>query len=258
MNKVINLISGPRNISTALMYSFAQRGDMMVMDEPFYGYYLSNASLSITHPSHQEIVDFMECDEQKVVESIQKKRDHNALFIKGMAHHFLSVAPSYLLAWDNVILIRHPKKLIASFAKVVDNPTLQDIGIKKASELFQYLNENGESPIVIDSDELMKNPSQYLQKLCALLQIPFSQSMLSWQKGGIPQDGIWAKHWYANVHKTTGFEIQQDKPLEIAPHLGPLLAEAMPYYELLQQYIFKTINYVANNLTKAMNIFRFC
>ena len=137
--KVINLISGPRNLSTALMYSFAQREDMTVLDEPFYGYYLQNASLEIEHPSQKEILQTMELNEEKVIENINSLRKQKNVFVKGMAHHYLTDSPNFILNWENVILIRHPKKLIASFSKVIHTPTLNDIGIKKASELFLFL-----------------------------------------------------------------------------------------------------------------------
>ncbi len=237
--KVINLISGPRNISTALMYSFAQRKDYEVLDEPFYGYYLKYGALAITHPSHMEIINAMECDEQRIVENINKISMEKNVFIKGMAHHFLSNAPEYICPWTNVILIRHPGKLIASFSKVISQPTLADIGIKKASELVTYLKNRGNDLIVIDSDELMIDPENYLRLLCNELKLDFNKRMLSWKEGGIPQDGIWARHWYSNVHRTTGFEVQQNKPMVVPPHLGPLLAEAIPYYNSLQPYILK-------------------
>jgi len=237
--KVINLISGPRNISTALMYAFAKRSDFQVLDEPFYGYYLSNAVLSIEHPSHSEIVTSMESDENEIVKHINELAAKSHVFIKGMAHHLLNEHPDYLLNWQNVILIRHPKKLIGSFAKVIPNPTLSDIGIKKAAQIFSFLNSKGKVPVVIDSDELMIHPERYLRKLCEALGIPFCMSMLSWEEGGIPEDGLWAKHWYANVHKTTGFSKQQNNPVTVPPHLGPLLAEAMPYYESFQSHILQ-------------------
>ncbi len=242
--KVINLISGPRNLSTALMYSFAQRDDFEVLDEPFYGYYLSNVMLDFEHPSQQEILDRMEPKEEKVAEQINKLLDVSAgrsrekhVFIKGMAHHYLSETPSFILNWQNVILIRHPKKLIASFSKVIENPTINDIGIKKASELYLFLKNNGKTPIVIDSDELLKNPKVYLKKLCKLLNISFSEKMLSWKKGGIPQDGIWAKHWYENVHNSEGFAVQKSSSQPLQVHLEPLLIEAYPYYENLKNDI---------------------
>lgn len=237
--KIINLISGPRNLSTAIMYSFAQRDDMHVLDEPFYGYYLKNAPLKIHHPSQKEILASMEVQESSVVLNINSLSEKQHVFIKGMAHHYLDSTPEFILGWQNVMLIRHPKKLIASFAKVIDNPSLSDIGIKKSSEIFRYLKENGKNPIVIDSDELLKAPQVYLKNLCDLLQLPFSKNMLSWKKGGIPEDGIWAKHWYANVHKSEGFKIQKTSSRALPEHLNPLLEEALPYYDMLKNNILK-------------------
>ncbi|MDN3722864.1 sulfotransferase family protein [Aequorivita sp. SDUM287046] len=237
--KVINLISGPRNLSTALMYSFAQRSDVTVLDEPFYGYYLQNASLENEHPSQKEILKSMELKEEKIIENINSLSEKKLIFIKGMAHHYLTETPEFILNWENVILIRHPKKLIASFSKVIHSPTLNDIGIKKASELFLFLKKNGKTPIVIDSDELLKNPKIYLNKLCDLLNIPFSEKMLQWKKGGIPEDGIWAKHWYKNVHNSEGFAVQKSSSAPLPKHLEPLLNEALPYYETLKNNILK-------------------
>ena len=235
--KVINLISGPRNLSTAIMYSFAQREDLKVLDEPFYGFYLKNASLENQHPSQQEILQTMELKEEKVIESINLLSEKQHVFVKGMAHHYLTESPEFILDWENVILIRHPKKLIASFSKVIHTPTLNDIGIKKASELFLFLKKNGRTPIVIDSDELLKNPETYLEKLYDLLNIPFSDKMLQWKKGGIPEDGIWAKHWYGNVHNSEGFTFQKSSSQPLPKHLEPLLNEALPYYETLKNNI---------------------
>ena len=235
--KVINLISGPRNLSTALMYSFAQREDITVLDEPFYGYYLQNAALENEHPSQQEILQTMELNEEKIVEKINTLSEKNNVFVKGMAHNYLTHSPEFILNWENVILIRHPKKLIASFSKVIHTPTLSDIGVKKASELFLFLKKSGETPIVIDSDALLENPETYLRKFCNLLNIPFSEKMLSWKKGGIPEDGIWAKHWYGNVHNSEGFAVQKSSSQPLPEHLDSLLKEALPYYETLKNNI---------------------
>ena len=229
--KVINLISGPRNLSTALMYSFAQRQDIIVLDEPFYGYYLNNAPLENHHPSQEEILKTMELNSAQIVKNINSLSEETQVFVKGMAHHYLDESPNCILNWNNILLIRHPRKLIASFAKVIHTPTLNDIGIKKSSELFLFLKKNGKTPVVIDSDELLKNPETYLRKLCSLLNIPFSKKMIHWNKGGIPEDGIWAKHWYHNVHNSEGFSVQKSSSQPLPMHLKPLLAKAFPYYE---------------------------
>lgn len=237
MKSVINLISGPRNISTALMYSFSQHPEIKVLDEPFYGYYLKNADLQITHPMEEEIVQEMETEVQVIVDRINDLAETKTVFVKGMAHHFLMDAPNFILNWKNVILIRHPQKLIASFSKVIKNPTLQDIGIKKAAALYTYLDSHGKAPIVIDSDALMINPKRYLEKLCERLGLFFSDDMLSWEKGGIPEDGLWAPYWYKNVHSTSGFSVQQAKPVPLPNELKGLLKEALPYYQTLQKSI---------------------
>ncbi len=221
------------------MYSFAQRDDFKVLDEPFYAHYLANSELDVTHPAHSDILRTMNTIETDVVNDINEiSRDKN-VFVKGMAHHFLSEKPRHILNWNTIMLIRHPKKLIASFSKVIENPSLKDIGIKKAAELFLFLKENDKTPIVIDSDELLKNPSRYLEKLCALLHVSFSEEMLVWKKGGIAEDGVWAPYWYKNVHNSEGFAVQKSSSQPLEKRFIPLVEEAMPYYEILKNHILK-------------------
>ena len=219
------------------MYSFAQRKDTVVLDEPFYAHYLLNSGVSVNHPSAKETCETMEQDERKIIQNITKLSEEKLVFVKGMAHHYLSDSPDFILKWDNIILIRHPEKLLASFSKVIKNPTIQDIGIKKASEIFTFLQSQGKTPIVIDSDELLKNPSLYLKKVCSLVAIPFTEKMLHWQKGGIPEDGIWAKHWYKNVHNSNGFVVQKTSADPMPSRLKPVLDEAMKFYNILRNHI---------------------
>ena len=53
----IAMWSGPRNLSTAMMYSFGNRSDFAVMDEPFYAAYL--AATGDDHPMRSEILAHM-------------------------------------------------------------------------------------------------------------------------------------------------------------------------------------------------------
>lgn len=239
MGKIINLIAGPRNLSTAIMYAFAQRDDCKVLDEPYYAYYLTEGAPDVAHPSHQEIIETMDPDHHKVTEQIKQLSEQSHVFVKGMAHHYLDNEPSYITPWTNVILIRHPKNLLASFSKVIENPSVDDIGIKKAAQLYSYLKKCGTTPIVIDSDELIKSPSTYFEQLCEVIGIPFTETMLHWKKGGIPEDGVWAPHWYGNVHKSTGFVKQKTSSQPMPERLQPILDEALPYYQQLKQYILK-------------------
>ena len=246
MGKIINLIAGPRNLSTAIMYAFAQRNDATVLDEPYYAHYLTQGKSEVAHPSHKAIVETMEPSRDKITEHIKALSQNQDVFVKGMAHHYLEEQPNYILEWNNVLLIRHPKNLLASFSKVIENPSVDDIGIKKAAQLFNYLKEQGKSPVVIDSDELLKNPAIYLSQLCEALGIHFTEDMLSWNTGGIPEDGVWAPHWYHNVHNSTGFAKQKTSSQPMPERLQPVLEEALPYYQQLKQSILKNNAHATN------------
>ena len=87
----INLWSGPRNISTALMYSFAQRTDTTVFDEPLYAYYLANSKAKEYHPGSAEILKAMENDGDKVVKKMEGSHSSPIVFFKHMTHHLLDL-----------------------------------------------------------------------------------------------------------------------------------------------------------------------
>ncbi|MGB0839450.1 MAG: hypothetical protein ACPGXL_04880 [Chitinophagales bacterium] len=234
----INLISSPRNISTALMYSFANRADTQVVDEPLYAYYLQKTGKQ--HPGRDEIIQSMSTNGQQVWEGLTQDKlvaNHSVLFIKNMAHHILDGDEAYNLAFKNVLLIRNPKQLIASFAQVIPNPTMFDIGVEKQFQLLQYLETKGQKVFVMDSNEVLKNPEKVLMRLCEKLSIPFDQNMLSWQAGAIPEDGVWAKHWYTNVHRSTGFAKQKTSSRILPDDLVPLYKQAQPFYEAMYEKV---------------------
>ncbi len=228
--KIINLISGPRNLSTALMYSFSRRPDTKVIDEPFYAHYLHTTG--IDHPGREETLKAMSTDINETLNNIYNTRDCDILFLKNMAHHHQQMDLDFLENMTNLFLVRNPKQLIASFAQVINEPTMQDIGLKKSWELFNKT--QNQNPIVLDSAEILKNPKVLLSKLCDKLEIPFYEEMLSWPSGGIKEDGAWAKYWYKNVHNSTGFVKQKTSERELPKHCETLYLEALNYYDKLK------------------------
>lgn len=218
------------------MYSFAQRSDTRVVDEPFYGYYLKLTGAD--HPGKEEIIARMETDQKNIVEALLSFHEKPVLFIKNMAHHHIDIEERFYREVVNIFFIRDPMKIISSYAQVRSNPTMNDIGIKKIHELYHYVKQLGQQPPVIDSGELLKSPKRMLQQVCELIGIPFEESMLSWTAGPKPYDGVWAKYWYENVHRTTGFEPQATSNRQLPEHLLPLYEESLPYYqELFKQSI---------------------
>ena len=227
--KIINLISGPRNLSTALMYSFSRRPDTTVIDEPFYAHYLSTTG--IDHPGRDETLKFMSSDINEILSNIFSNQKCEVLFLKNMAHHHQQMKLDFLENMTNLFLVRNPHQLIASFAQVIQNPTMQDIGLEKSWELFNIVKR--QNPIVLDSAEILKDPKGLLKKLCKKLQIKFYDEMLSWKKGGIKEDGPWAKFWYKNVHNSKGFTKQKTSSRELPKNCQSLYIESLKYYDKL-------------------------
>lgn len=236
--KRICLWSSPRNISTALMYSFAQRSDTKVIDEPLYAHYL--AKTNADHPGREEILKDMENDGEKVVENIiLGNYTEDVIFMKQMTHHLIEMDESFLDNVTNVFLIRDPKQLISSLAQVIPLVNMNATGIKRQHELFHKLSDDINKPVVIDSGEILKNPEFALTQLCNSLDIPFEKNMLSWKPGPITEDGIWAKHWYENVHKSTGFEKQHTSSRDLPEDLKDLYKESLPIYNDLYSHSIK-------------------
>lgn len=235
--KQIHLISGPRNISTALMYSFGNRSDTAIVDEPFYAHYLTTHP-EIDHPGKEETLKSQESDANKVIENLYSfsGNEESYFFIKNMAHHLDGLDWGFLLKFQNFFLIRNPKNLISSFSKVIPNPTMLDIGLELEWEIFSFLKSNNKSPIVLDSDEVIQNPERVLSDLCEYLEIPFSTKMLKWEPGSRKEDGVWAKYWYDNVHKSSGFVSRELSDHTLPNHLNDLHERALVFYNKLKEY----------------------
>jgi len=228
----IAMWSGPRNLSTAMMYAFGARDDMAVIDEPFYAAYL--AATGLKHPMRAAILESQPSDPDAVVRAltgpIPAERPH--FYQKHMCQHMLPGFPrGWMAQVTNVFLVRHPARVIESFGKKYDNPTLADIGFMQQTELFEWVQASGASPVVIDSADIRRDPEGMLRVLCAALGLDWDPAMLSWSKGGHADDGVWAPHWYAAVHRSTTFAGPEGDLPKLAGDAKRLLDLAMPHYE---------------------------
>ncbi len=233
----IAMWSGPRNLSTAMMYSFAARGDCAVADEPFYAAYLARTGLN--HPMRAEILASQPQDPAAVIRQITgpipANRDH--FYQKHMTQHMLpGFSRDWMRDFVNVFLIRHPARVIASYAAKREHPTLDDIGFAQQADLFDELRAAGHAPVVIDSHDIRANPEAMLRALCAAIGLDWRPAMLNWRAGGIPEDGVWAPHWYGAVHRSTGFAGAEGPLPEVPEPLKPLEKVATIAYEHLEKF----------------------
>lgn len=226
----IAMWSGPRNLSTAMMYSFAARGDCVAVDEPFYGAYLHASGMD--HPMRDAVIASQSSDPVQVAKQCLTSPKTDIFYQKHMTLHML---PDWDLGFmrglTNVFLIRHPARVVASYAKKREAPTLLDIGFVQQAELFDRVaNDLGRAPLVLDSADVRADPSGTLTRLCNALGIPFTDQMLNWPAGPKPYDGVWAPHWYDQVWGSTGFGGAEGDLPDLPAEFQQLSDAAMPYY----------------------------
>lgn len=232
--------SGPRNLSTAMMRSFGSRADTACIDEPFYAAYLDKTDTD--HPLRAETLARHERDAEKVAEDlVNGHRDAEIFYQKHMTQHMVEGIPREWMAHvTNVFLIRHPARVLASFAKKMSKVTLDDIGFVQQTDLCNEVRDlTGKPPIVIDTDDILADPKQALTALCEAIDIPFDEAMLSWEAGPRPEDGAWAPYWYDSVWNSTGFAPPPGPLPEIKRELVPIMERAETHYETLKAHAIK-------------------
>jgi hypothetical protein len=233
--------SGPRNISTALMRSWGNRSDTIVVDEPLYAHYL--AATGLNHPGRDDVVASQPTDWRQVVAQLTGPvpGGKRIYYQKHMTHHLL---PQIDRAWlgqvTNCFLIRHPRDTITSYVKIREQPTLADTGFLQQLEVFDWVRAYGRTvPPVIDAVDVLNEPRKTLGSLCDALNIPFEETMLSWPPGPRTTDGIWAPHWYREVEKTTAFRPYQSKNEPVPHELADIYRQCLECYERLYEHRLK-------------------
>jgi hypothetical protein len=235
---VIAMWSGPRNISTAMMYSFASRPRTIVWDEPFYAHYLS--ATGISHPMGDEVIATGDTAYDTVVEKCLAPLPAGAevFYQKHMTHHMLPGQDwRWCLKATNAFLIRAPERVLASYAAKREEVGLADIGFERQADLFKLVSDHlGYAPPVVDCEDILANPAAVLEKLCAACGIGFDAAMLSWPAGPKPFDGAWSAHWYNSVWKSTGFGDPQTSYPSLESRLQKIADQARPIYNDLARH----------------------
>lgn len=226
--------SGPRNLSTAMMYAFDNRPDFTAVDEPFYAAYLARTGKS--HPMGEAILDSQSQDPGAVIADltgpIPGGRAH--VWQKHMAQHMLPGIPrDWIAEMVNVFLIRHPARVVASFSARFEDPLLEDIGFVQQAELYDIVSDKQGAAVVVDSADIRAAPEPMLKALCAAIGLDWDPAVLGWAAGPRAVDGVWAAHWYDAVHRSTGFAGAEGPLPDLEGRAADLAAAALPSYEHL-------------------------
>jgi hypothetical protein len=224
--------SGPRNISTAMMRAWENRSDTVVVDEPLYAAYL--ARTGVDHPVREEVIASQSTDPDAVIAGLSGPlppgcRVHYA---KHMAHHvFRDMDLSWTLGVRNVLLIRDPAEVVASYVRARESCEPDDIGLPQQGWLLELWDARGADVPIVDAGEFLRAPEAHLRWLCDWLGIPFTDRMLSWPAGPRDSDGVWAPHWYAAVWRSTGFEPWRPREISLSAHDAAVAEACRPIYD---------------------------
>jgi hypothetical protein len=229
--------SGPRNISTAMMRAWGNRADTFVVDEPFYAFYLKATGKK--HPGADEVIANGETDWRKIAAQLTGPIPHGRriYFQKQMAHHLLpEIDRHWIVDLTNCFLIRDPAEVIASYIKKRDaDLTLDDLGFVQQAELFDFVGQTNAFAPVIDARDVLENPRKILGLLCQAVGVEFDDAMLSWPLGLRETDGVWAKHWYGEVARSTSFQPYRPKNEPVPERLCEIRYRCRECYERLYQ-----------------------
>lgn len=232
--KRIAMWSGPRNISTAMMYSFDSRPDCFVSDEPFYAHYL--AATGIEHPVAEKVIAEGETDWRGVAGHLSGDVPDGSpiWYQKHMCHHMIEdIDLDWLDGFANCFLIRDPREVVLSLAKKTDVVDAWATGLPQQARLVAVVEEMGQDILIVDSRDILLDPKGMLTKVCTHLRIPFDESMLNWKAGPKDCDGIWAEHWYDAVWDSTGFATYRPREGELPAEHQAVFDEVRPIYEAL-------------------------
>jgi hypothetical protein len=227
--------SGPRNISTAVMRSWENRSDTVVVDEPLYAAYLARTGLD--HPGREAVLAAQPTDAEAALAALEQPlpAGRTVQYVKHMTHHLdESLNLEWTLRVRNLVLIRDPREVVASYVRSRETCEPADIGLLQQERLMAFWDEHGAAPPVLDAADFLRDPEGHLRWICDHVGVAFTERMLSWPAGPRDSDGVWAPYWYDAVRASTGFAPWQPRQVELSPHDAAVAEACLPAYRALR------------------------
>ena len=176
---VVNMWCGPRTVSTALMYSWRQRADTRVFDEPFYGIYLRHTDPG--HPGRDEILAAMPDDvdggpgpdpgRRPTSPSASSRTSATTSTPSRRRSSTSSPTPSSSATPPGWSPRSTPPSTPTSRSRSPACPS------RSGSSTTSWPPAAG--PIVVDAHRLLADPAGVLRALCAAVGVPYDEAMLT-------------------------------------------------------------------------------
>lgn len=229
--KPIMLWAVPRSRSTAFLRVMMERGDLEVAHEPFS--YLQDdgrfsfAGRTVTSPV--ELLDVM----------LEVSASGRRVFAKDTSDYtYTPLFEDERLFTDVVhtFMIREPESAIASHYAMNPEATLDEYGFEYLHAIFEAVRSaTGETPLVIDGDDLVARPEATVRAYCEHVGLEFVPEALRWDPG---EQAGWRRtnRWHAEVARSSGLVARAPARRETpatSEHLRRVADHHRPYYEAL-------------------------
>ncbi|XP_064626335.1 uncharacterized protein LOC135487016 isoform X2 [Lineus longissimus] len=250
----------PRSISTAFFRAMMTSADIKVMLEPFArSYYFGSQRVSHRYKS-QPINDGCTFHDIKLL-CEKEAADSLAptLFVKDMAYYLVNKLdePTYIPeGFQHTFLIRNPRRAVTSLYKLSLNESLTgwdhfdeaEVGFKELVQMFDLVkNKLGQTPFVIDADDLLANPEKMLRAYCSKTGIKYEDSMVNWESTP-PDMSVFQEWmpWFEGTLKSTAFRTTPIPPKKsdmmkggifaLPDNVEACIANNMDYYNYLYKH----------------------
>ena len=231
-HRILALWAVPRSASTAFERMMIERGDHHVVDEPFSAhYYFGEQKVS---PRFEAVEPNSRPDQ--ILTSLVSAAEERPVFVKDMAYHASGVATAELVAtFHNAFLIREPLGAVASLAGKWPDFTDEEAGFGALATMIDLVEQAGQDVVVIDQDDLCRDPSGVVRRYCDRMGIPFLEDALCWEPGMRPEWERWSD-WHESSAASTGFEPPKPPTNEPLPaRVLDVVSRCQPIYEALHE-----------------------
>jgi len=230
--RILALWSAPRCRSTAFMRMMGERGDFLVLHEPFS---------HVADFGAAEVGDRRVGSETELIAALRDLSAHRPVFFKDTTDfHYpgLLADRGFLAEVRHTFIIRHPREAIASHSALNPEVSRDEIGFARLAEIFDAVTATGGKPVVVDSDDLVENPEETVRRYCAEVGIPFRPEALSW-RSGMRREWVRTSRWHESTSRTSGFA-RVTATYERTPDNDPVLAGYLryhlPFYDRLRAH----------------------
>jgi len=228
----IVLWSVPRSGSTAFERMMSERGDHVVLSEPFSrAYYDGPEQQSSRFP-----VTAPDATVGSIAADVLHAGAREPVFVKDMAYHVhRGATPALLEQLTNTFLIRDPAWSVPSFAAHWPDFTDHELGFDAVAGLVAMVESLGCDVVIFDSADLRDDPAGIVRAWCTAVGIPFDEDALRWTPGRQPGWERWSE-WHEGTARSSGFLPPETgaPPAPDDPRVAAAIAGATPVYEALR------------------------